>query len=465
MRLLDALLDDPVRFLDAPYDEAARLTRAETEAIQLKAARRRFAEMRRDVPAFRRFAEEQRVDQIRTLDDVVPLLFPHTVYKSYPLSYLEEGRFDRLTSWLNALTTRNLPPIERGMFQSIDRWIAHLDATTDLRLLHTFGTTGKLSMIPRSREEWRRGARILANSLRDFRGRGRGPNLYDKSRPVIQPFYRHGASAATRGVEMLTHGRAGDVHYLYPEHRFSADLASLAGRVRAAAARGETVSLTPQLLDLRETYARLEAEKPARMGRFFEEVLMRYGGRDVVLLGVWPIIADWAEEGLRRNLRGVFGKGSVLIVGGGTKGKTMADGWRERIFDFLGFESHIESYAMSELVANAPRCEAGNYHIPPVIAPFLLDPESGALLPREGRQTGRYAALDLLAESLWGGIVTGDRVTLAGWSEPCACGRAGVYAEPSIRRFSEIEGGDDKITCAGAPEAHDRAVTFLLGAA
>jgi len=30
-----------------------------------------------------------------------------------------------------------------------------------------------------------------------------------------------------------------------------------------------------------------------------------------------------------------------------------------------------------------------------------------------------------------------------------------------ITRYSEEEGGDDKVTCAGAPEANDRALAFI----
>jgi hypothetical protein len=32
---------------------------------------------------------------------------------------------------------------------------------------------------------------------------------------------------------------------------------------------------------------------------------------------------------------------------------------------------------------------------------------------------------------------------------------------PTIRRYTAQEGGDDKITCAGAPEAHNRALDFI----
>ena len=70
--------------------------------------------------------------------------------------------------------------------------------------------------------------------------------------------------------------------------------------------------------------------------------------------------------------------------------------------------------------------------------------------------------MDLLPDSYWGGLITGDEVTLSGWDEPCACGRHGPYLHSTIGRFSEKQGGDDKINCAGAPEAHDKAIDYLL---
>ena len=70
--------------------------------------------------------------------------------------------------------------------------------------------------------------------------------------------------------------------------------------------------------------------------------------------------------------------------------------------------------------------------------------------------------MDLLPDSYWGGFVSGDRVTMGGFDEPCECGRTGPYIDADIQRFSDLKNGDDKINCAGAPEAHDRAVEFLL---
>jgi len=75
--------------------------------------------------------------------------------------------------------------------------------------------------------------------------------------------------------------------------------------------------------------------------------------------------------------------------------------------------------------------------------------------------TGRFASLDLLPSTYWAGLVTGDEITMHGFEKPCKCGRSGPYLLAAIRRYSEKEGGDDKVICAGAPAAHDQALAFL----
>lgn len=463
--LAQRLAVDPQAFVGERYDAGFALADADRERSQLAAIQSRFAALRAHIPALARLADEQGVERIDTLDAVVPLLFPHTVYKSYPLSFLEQGRFDRLTRWLGALTTVDLGNVDLAGVETIDDWIAALERGSDLAPIHTFGTSGKLSILPRTRDHLRIAATINADCIRDFRGAGSGPDLLADHRPLIAPAYRHGASAIARGMDLMAdlYG-GGEALFLYPDAYFSADVASLAGRLRAAEQRGEAgqLALSPALIARRAEFAAREASRAQDMDRFFAEAQSRYGGRDVFLFAVWPILFEWAEEGLKRGIRGVFGPHSVLTSGGGSKGKALPPDYRETIFEFLGFERHLEFFGMSELMANAPRCEAGNYHFPPVVVPFVLDPATGEPLPRRGRQTGRLALMDLLPDSYWGGFVTGDRVTMAGFDAPCDCGRHGPYLEPDIVRFSDLKDGDDKINCAGAPEAHDRAVAFLL---
>lgn len=465
--LYQKLLETPDHFIDARYNEGFQLSREQLEAIHLRGAQQRFDTLREQLPVLKRLAEEQGISRIDSIDDAVPLLFPHTVYKSYPLSILEKGHYDRLTRWLDGLTCYDLSGVDTSGIDSIDAWIKRLDESTPLRVLHTFGTTGKLSFMPRTAQHWITSNHLTAHYVLDWNGPDSGPDLLQARMPMVQPGYRYGAGATYRGVETMVQLWAGgddNALFLYPNDYFSADIASLAGRLRVAEARGEQgkLELSPSLLARREEFAAREQQRPERMKQFLQTAIERFGGRDICLFAVWPILFEWAEDGLANGIRGAFGPNSLLMSGGGNKGRVLPDDYREQIFEFLGYDRVFEVYSMSELMTGCPRCEHGNYHVPPVLVPFVLDPDTGHALPRSGTQTGRFAYLDLLADSYWGGLVTGDEVTMSSWDAPCACGRPGPHLHGEIRRYSDKQGGDDKINCAGAPEAHDRAVEFLL---
>jgi hypothetical protein len=465
---VENLTRDPQAFVEAHYNEGFTLRREERDAIQLAGLRKRFAQLSPVLPALAKLAADQGIQEINTIDDAAPLLFPHTVYKSYPLSFIEKCQFDKLTKWLSRLTTVDVSGVDTSGVETIDEWIARVEAATDINLIHTFGTTGKLSFLPRTKTQTRMSARLNAHTIRDFNGYGSGPDVLEHHMPLISPSYRHGASAIIRGMNRMAIDYAGgydNALFLYPDAYFSADVISLAGRLRAAEARGEAgqVSLPPALLARRDEFAARERDRAQDMDRFFEQAANRFGGQDVYLFAVWPILYEWAEEGLKRGMKGIFGKNSVLSSGGGSKGKVLPPDFKETIFEFLGFRRHYEMFGMSELMTNAPRCEHNRFHFSPVLVPYVLDPATGQPLPRTGQQTGRLALMDLLPESYWGGLVSGDEVTMGGFDDTCPCGRTGPYIEANVRRFSEAQGGDDKINCAGAPEAHDKALEFLVG--
>jgi hypothetical protein len=95
----------------------------------------------------------------------------------------------------------------------------------------------------------------------------------------------------------------------------------------------------------------------------------------------------------------------------------------------------------------------------PQTIPLLFDHDMN-LLPREGVQTGRYAFFDLVPQTYWGGFISGDRVTIH-WDEDCPCGWRAPRIAPDIVRFAELEGGDDKITCAGTAQAYDDFMNYI----
>jgi hypothetical protein len=101
-------------------------------------------------------------------------------------------------------------------------------------------------------------------------------------------------------------------------------------------------------------------------------------------------------------------------------------------------------------MGNAPKCSEGLYHVLSFTIPILLDEDANPL-PRTGRQAGRLEVFHLLAVSTWGGFTTGDRVNVYR-DEDCGCGWKGPRLDDEIARFSDLDGGDDKITCAGTPQ-------------
>ena len=72
----------------------------------------------------------------------------------------------------------------------------------------------------------------------------------------------------------------------------------------------------------------------------------------------------------------------------------------------------------------------------------------------DGMAVGRMGFLDLLYEGRWGGIISGDKVTVD-FSERCPCGRHGPTLLDNISRFSQ-PGEDDHIGCSGTLEAYIR---------
>jgi hypothetical protein len=114
---------------------------------------------------------------------------------------------------------------------------------------------------------------------------------------------------------------------------------------------------------------------------------------------------------------------------------------------------------MTEFMGIQKMCEAERYHFETNVVPFVLDPDDGSPLPREGEQRGRCAFFDVLAGSYWGGFISGDEVSLS--RDVCECGRTTPHIARKIERFSDKKGGDDKITCAASDEAHANALEFL----
>jgi hypothetical protein len=192
---------------------------------------------------------------------------------------------------------------------------------------------------------------------------------------------------------------------------------------------------------------------------WFTKLIDEYRGRRVKIGGTASDLFRVVLSGKAKGLKCDFAPGSIIMTGGGMKGyKDAPADWEQQIVDFFGVDRLCGMYGMSEGMGSAPLCSHGFYHFRPFTIVILLDGEMREL-PREGVQTGRLAWFDLLAETSWGGFVTGDRVTMH-WDEDCACGWKGPRIEKDVGRFFEI-GGDEKISCAGSAQAYNEFMDFV----
>lgn len=105
-------MHEPHRMVEMTVAEMYALPVEAQPDFHLTGASLRFGELRQRLTVLDRVAVEQGVDELNSIEDHGPLLFPHSAYKSYPMKFLEENRFDRITRWLDGFTTADLSSID-----------------------------------------------------------------------------------------------------------------------------------------------------------------------------------------------------------------------------------------------------------------------------------------------------------------------------------------------------------------
>jgi hypothetical protein len=459
--------DEITATIGKSWDELFGMDRDERRIFQFAAAKRRFDEQVPQLKALKSQVDRLGITGIAAIEDLVPLLFHDSVYKSYPVSLIEKNRFDLLTRWLVGYTTLDLSAVDVRGCERVDDWLAALDEQTQLRIIHTSGTTGKLSFFPRSTLELEVWFESFTKSHEGF-GSEAGVKLGGEGGvrlPVIFPTARYGRYVAQRNLRFLESRVAPAPEQLYTLNlgTLSADLVSLSGRIRVAQAKGELAQMTlpqPLRLAMRQYLEDVE-RRPQESADFFQRITMELRGKRVFVSATSNILYQAASAGLERGMKNVFAADSVGMSGGGGKGIDLPGNWLDVVREFTGISRWKMTYGMSELVGVMPMCDEGHYHVPPFYISFLLDPESGAVLPSEGTKTGRYAFFDLLAQTNWGGIVTGDKLTID-WDAKCPCGRKGPRIHSDIARYSAEVTGEDKVTCAATVDNTDAALQQLL---
>ncbi len=461
-----AFIEDPLAFFGMSYTKMLSVPRDKLEELQTEALRLRFDHCRDRIPMLQKLADKQNITSLSEIDDVLPLLFEHTVYKSYPSFLLEKGDYGKMTKWLDRLTPYDLSKVDCSGCTSIHGWMDMIAAVTELDPITSSGTTGTMSFTPKDRKDWRTfilgGFRIQL--LQKFGEAPTDADLNEKIH-VCWPTHADGHTAFYRSPMYYKEyfAKGSDAHF-HPMMNTpgDTDLMYLAARLRAAQARGDSrVNVPDSLLARIPELQAEEKERPAKAKAWIEELVEKLQGERVFILAPAQLIYDVAKPALAEGKRCNFAANSSVTAGTGGKGFNMPEDWEQVVDDFLNFgrKKYGYFYSFSEQCGMHVQCEHGRLHLSPWSIPLILDPQTSELLPREGRQKGRAAFFDVAMNGAWGGLITGDSVEID-WSE-CPCGRTTAHLSDSITRFSVEQGGSDKISCTATPEAHDDAMNFL----
>jgi hypothetical protein len=440
---LTRLVDAPNRF-DIPH--------AELLPVQLEAANERFQDRVDRIRLLRHRAETAGLDAIRDLADLVPLLFAHTAYKSYPESWLAERRWDRLAKWLDTLSAHRVAPLDTADVRDIDDWLDRLAAAGHF-VSCSSGTSGKSAMLVASAADMAWTARDAVQAF--AWGCGVTP-ARDRKMFGLAPVATAPRNLAIRAALADAFNDPAFEPFIYPVPPIT--IGALTGMVALRKRIAEGTAKPAELAAFEATSERRQ-QAVEQAAVHSAEALVRERKSALCLSGMWASLYEVAR--LVRGMGyggGDFHADNIIYIGGGLKGAALPPDYREYVLDtfHLAPERVFQMYGMQEINTAMPRCSAGRYHVAPWLLCLLLDREGEALLPpARGESEGRAAFLDLSLDGRWGGVISGDKIAVDYGA--CACGRASPSIRDDITRYADLPGGD-KISCAGTIDAYVRGV-------
>ncbi|HEX9834934.1 MAG TPA: hypothetical protein VGA66_17940 [Mycobacterium sp.] len=422
------------------------VSRAELEPLWLAAANERLGQQCERIPVLARLTDDLGIKQFESLGDLIPLLFAHSNYKSYPEAFIDNGRWNLMNQWLDTLSSNRVEGVDVDGLNDQDDWIERLHANGH-PVYVTSGTTGKNSYLPATVADREFSLGLLDNQMNWTYGQ---PNQ-DRAVFVLGPKYGpHRAASHFRRIAELF-GRP-EATFFLTEDQMRLSEVSRSAAVRRKLAAGTAMPSEIAALE-RESAAR-QTEMAAKLDELVDK-LIEYRREPMVIGGFWAQYWMIVERARARGVRpGEFHPDTRITGGGGNKGGDMPPDFKEQILEFFGIDpANVQSgYGMSELSAPLAGID-GRYRPMPWVIPLLLDDTGQELIERsDGQAEGRFAFFDVALQGRWGGVITGDRVSVD-FSTPNIS-----VVHDSITRYSTQHGGDDKLTCAGTIDAYVRGV-------
>jgi hypothetical protein len=446
---LTDMVDDPSRY-DIPFADLAER--------QVAAMNERFQERKDAIKLLRHRSEEAGIEAVATREDIVPLLLPHTAYKSYPESFLSDKRWDRLSRWLGTVASHPTDNVDLSGVADIDDWVAACGRAGHF-VSCSSGTTGKSAMLVASQADldfvardgvsavqW--GSDIRVGDMRTSAGAASAvaftPRNAANGKALMQAFVDPAKPRFESGLPPVTVG-------------------SLTKMVVLRKAISDGTARPEELADYEaESQHRQTALDRAQVGAV-DDIIAKRGDR-LYITGMWGALYPFAEAVRARGYSGRdFHPENAIYLGGGLKRARLPADYREYVYETFNLSPRLifQNYSMQELSSAMPRCQAGQrYHAPPWVVVLPLDKAGDRLLPEAGNGAGgqvegRAAFFDLSLDGRWGGVISGDHVHVD--FGPCVCGARGPSIRDDVTRYTDLE-GDDKIGCAGTVDAYVRGV-------
>jgi hypothetical protein len=372
-----------------------------------------------------------------------------------------------MTKWLQCLTAHDLSKVDVKGCDNIDAWLDRLEAQTPLRPGVTSGTSGKISLWPRSTLELPYSLECMIRMLDPYEDE----HMVDFRSGEVPFFNAFPASTGRPGMLVLTrllreHVYSGrdDMTVTLRDRFISGQELWLSAKLRRAERLGQKPELTAREEKLKEEMELSPEQNQAHWDRFIDRIVVGQKGKAVLFFGAWIQVYQLAAACKIRGVKIEWAPGSVIFTGGGTKGYVFPDGWMDTIKETLGSlypDGFREMYAMSETSSSMICCSAeGNLHPLPWGIQHVADPETGRALPREGIQKGRLLVFDLLPGTYWSATASGDEVTV-NWQGGCSCGRKGPYFHNDVRRIMDSRGAN-KVVSPRKWQAFERLEQFLI---
>jgi hypothetical protein len=413
---------------------------------------RRFQERRAQVPLLAKRAAEEGVAEIRSLEDLIPVLFPHTIYKSYPESFVDRGKWKQMNRWLDSLSARRVD-IDVDGVEDVDGWIDRL-ASAGHFVSVSSGTTGKSSFLNKSQGD------RDATTQNQLDALGEVGVLPDHSWHFVPlaPDTGNPSARVMHDVFLEHVARPDNIPYFTSGTVAGGQHSSIARMISLRRAIADGTAAPSDVAAADEDAARRRADTDALLAHYADQMLDHRDER--FFIGSYMALAWRFAEVLRARgvAPGDLTGANALFIAGGTKGADLPPDHERQILAALHVDQgrFLHRYSMQELNVGLAKCVAGRYHPAPGLVLLVLDEPGETMAPvSDGQVEGRAAFFDFTIDGRWGGTISGDRVRVD--VDTCACGRPGPTVAADIVRYSNLADGD-KITCAGAMDAYVRGI-------